>query len=265
MLFLLCDEHHLDYNLFMKLLKSNLLTPFKNLTHAFSTRYGGYSKTPYFSNNLAFHVGDNKNRVLKNHKKLSYRLKYSYKKLIHMKQIHSDIVHIVEKKDNFFNPKECDALITDKLYTPIMIMSADCTPVIIYDSLLHVIAVVHVGRAGAFKNIISKTVSKMSKHFSSKTDSLHVSLGASIHECCYEINSTIANKAKELGFEDMLSYRDKKIFLSVNSIIKKQLYDIGIRKIDEIQKCTSCNNDTFFSYRADKQITGRISAVAMLH
>ena len=69
MLFLLCDERYLDYNLFMKLLKSNLLTPFKNLTHAFTTRHGGYSKAPYFSNNLAFHVGDNKNTVIKKSQK----------------------------------------------------------------------------------------------------------------------------------------------------------------------------------------------------
>ncbi len=249
----------------MKLLKSNLLTPFKNLTHAFTTRHGGYSKAPYFSNNLAFHVGDNKNRVLKNHKKLSYRLKYNYKKLVHMKQIHSDIVHIVDKNDNFFNPKECDALITDRLYTPIMIMSADCTPVIIYDSSLHVIALLHVGRAGAFKNIISKTVAKMQNHFSCHIENLHVSIGASIHGCCYEVNELIEDEAKKLGYTDMISYKEKKIFLHVNKIIKKQLDNLNIRKTDEIDRCSSCENDIFFSYRADNKITGRTSAVVMLH
>jgi YfiH family protein len=248
----------------MKLLKSNLLTPFKNLTHAFSTRYGGYSKSPYNTNNLAFHVGDNPNRVLKNHKKLSYRLKYNYKKLVHMRQIHSDIVHVVDKNDNFFNPKECDALITNRLYTPLMVMSADCTPLIIYDSDLHVIALLHVGRAGAFKNIIKKSVTKMTELFTCKIDSLHVSIGPSIHGCCYEIDKTIADEAKELGYADMLSFRDKKIFLHVNDIIKAQLKDLGIEKTEEIAICTSCENKSFFSYRADKKVTGRNSAVVML-
>lgn len=128
----------------MKVLKSNLLEPFKNLIHAFSTRDGGYSKAPYLSNNLAFHVSDNKNDVIKNHQALAIQLGYDYTKLIYMRQIHSDIVHIVTDKDNFYTPTTCDALITNKKNIPIM--SADCVPIIIYDSRLHVIAVVHAGR-----------------------------------------------------------------------------------------------------------------------
>ncbi len=123
----------------MKLLKSNLLEPYSNLTHAFSTRHGGISKTPYKSNNLAFHVGDNENDVLKNHQLLAKELEYDYTKLVHMQQIHSDIIHIVSEKDDFFNPPKCDVLITNKKNIPIMIMSADCTPIVIYDPLLHVI------------------------------------------------------------------------------------------------------------------------------
>jgi len=248
----------------MKVLKSNLLEPFTNLIHAFSTRDGGYSQVPYQSNNLAFHVGDNKNNVLKNHQLLANKLGYDYAKLIHMQQIHSDIVHIVDNKDNIFNPPKCDALITDKKNTPIMIMSADCIPIIVYDPLLHVIAVIHAGRAGAFKNIVSKTISTMQKSFTCKIESLHVSLGASIHGCCYEVNESITKEAKELGYEEMISYKGTKPFLHVNTIVKKQLRDIGVRYINELDYCSSCENKTFFSYRADSEITGRNAAIAML-
>jgi copper oxidase (laccase) domain-containing protein len=121
-----------------------------------------------------------------------------------------------------------------------------------------------VGRAGAFKNIIKKSVTKMTELFTCKIDSLYVSIGPSIHGCCYEIDKTIADEAKELGYADMLSFRDEKIFLHVNDIIKSQLKDLGIEKTEEIAICTSCENKSFFSYREDKKVTGRNSAVVML-
>ncbi|MEA3523593.1 MAG: peptidoglycan editing factor PgeF [Campylobacterota bacterium] len=247
-----------------KFLKSNLLTPFKNLSHAFSTRNGGYSQKSYHSNNLAFHVGDDKNDVITNHQLLARELGYDYTKLVHMKQIHSDIIHIVTDKDDFFNPPECDALVSNKKNIPIMIMSADCLPIIIYDPLLHVIAVVHAGRAGAFKNIASKTIKIMQEHFSCKIESLHVSLGASIHGCCYEVNESIAKEAKALGYEEMISYKETKPFLHVNTIVKKQLESIGVKFIDELEYCSACENRTFFSYRVDGRVTGRNAAIAML-
>jgi hypothetical protein len=247
-----------------KLLSSPLLESFKNLTHAFSTRHGGVSPSPFSSFNLAFHVGDNPLHVNQNHELLASALGYKKSSLVHMRQIHSDIVHIVSEDDDFEHPPQCDALITNKKNIPLMIMSADCAPIIIYDPLLHVIAVVHAGREGAFKNIIAKTIAQMQEHFTCKPASLHVSLGASIHGCCYEVNENIANEAKALGYQEMLSYKNSAPFLHVNTIVKKQLEETGVKQIDEIALCSACHHETFFSYRADGGITGRTAAVAML-
>jgi len=247
-----------------KLLFSPLLKRFKTLTHSFSTREGGCSLSPYQSFNLAFHVGDNPLHVSQNHERLASTLNYEKSALVHMRQIHSDIVHVVSDKDDFEHPPECDALITNKKNIPIMVMSADCTPIIIYDPIKEVIGVVHAGRAGAFKNIISKTIAMMHKCFTCQPVSLHVSLGASIHGCCYEVNERIANEAKALGYEPMLSYRNDTPFLHVNTIVKHQLVKEGVREIDEIARCSACHHETFFSYRADGGTTGRTAAVAML-
>lgn len=247
-----------------KLLFSPLLKRFKTLTHGFSTREGGLSLKPYQSFNLAFHVGDNPLHVKQNHQLLANALDYDLDQLVHMRQIHSDIVHVLTDEDDFEHPPECDALITNKKNTPIMIMSADCTPVIIYDPVKEVIGVVHAGRSGAFKNIISKTIAMMQEHFTCKPDSLHVSLGASIHGCCYEVNERIANEAKALGYEKMLSFKNKTPFLHVNTIVKHQLAKEGVKEVDEIARCSACHHETFFSYRAEGGTTGRTAAVAML-
>ncbi|MEA2090905.1 MAG: laccase domain-containing protein, partial [Campylobacterota bacterium] len=123
----------------MKIYQSKLLNNFSNLTHAFTTRESG---------NLAFHVDDNPKNVQRNHELLASKLNYEKRRLVHMKQIHSDIVHLVDANDNFGNPPTCDALITDKKNIPIMVMVADCSPILFYNDKQKVIAVAHAGRQG---------------------------------------------------------------------------------------------------------------------
>lgn len=135
----------------MKIYQSKILNNFSNLTHTFTTKDGGVSKKPYSSLNLAFHVQDNSANVITNHEKLASNLNYNKRTLVHMKQIHSDIVHIVSDDNNFDNPPTCDALITDKKNIPLMVMVADCSPILFYDKTKEVIAVAHAGRQGTFK------------------------------------------------------------------------------------------------------------------
>ncbi len=240
------------------------LSLFPNLTHAFTTRHGGISLAPYDTLNLAFHVGDDPLHVNANHDLLAAQLGYEKAALVHMRQIHSDIVHIISDDDDFDHPRECDALITDRIGVALMIMSADCIPLIIYDPLRHVVAVVHAGRAGAFKNIVARTVATMQCHFTCKSESLHVTLGPSIHGCCYEVGEAIAREAEALGYGAMVTCKDKRYFLHVNAIVKAQLEALGVAHVEEIGGCTACNSRDFFSYRAEGGVTGRIAGVALL-
>ena len=251
----------------MKFIQSELLTPYKQVTHLFSTRDGGVSKIPFNSNNLAFHVGDNSENVIQNHLALAKQMGYQHSDLVHMRQIHSDKIIIVDPDiHNFENPPECDALITDKVNIPLMVMTADCTPVLLFDSVQNVIAVVHAGRAGAVEAIVPKTIKKMGSDFGSKLENITVVLGPSIHGCCYEVGEKIAKEVITDGYDFAVIYRDERYYLEVNAIIHKQLEKSGIKKenIENIDICNACENRDFFSYRADSQKTGRIAGVLML-
>jgi YfiH family protein len=239
----------------MKLYYSKKLNTFSNLTHAFTSRKSG---------NLAFHVEDDELSVEKNHENLAKTLNYEKRTLVHMKQIHSDMVIVIDEQ-NFSNPPTCDALITNRPNTPLMVMVADCSPVLFYDDEKKVIAAVHAGRAGAFKNIVKNVVEKMSKEFCSNPKDIHISLGASIGVCCYEVGSEIYDETKALGLEYAVEKRDGSFYLDVNKILKKQLIACGIdeQNIEIFNECTSCNTDKYFSYRAEKQ-TGRFAGVLMI-
>jgi hypothetical protein len=247
----------------------NLITPvfqIPSLTACFTTRHGGTSQIPFDSLNLAFHVNDNPTDVHQNHLLLAKELGYDVNTLIYMRQIHSDSIVIVNEKMDFNSPPECDALITNRPNVPLMVMSADCTPILVYDSAHNAIAAIHAGRAGALNEILPKTLEAMKAEYGTIIGDVMVLLGPSIQRCCYEVNESIAYETAEKGYIDALHREDGRVFLDVNTILLIQLAILGIKKenIEVIDKCTSCNHDTYFSYRADAQHTGRIAGVIML-
>lgn len=240
----------------MKIIPSKLLNKFTNLTQGFTTKELG---------NVAFHVNDDIKNVMQNHQELSQLLEFEQNNLIHMKQIHSADVHIVQDNDDFTNPQSCDALITNKTSTPLMVMVADCSPILFYDEKEKLIAAVHAGRQGAFKNIIKNTLQTMQNRFNAKPQNIVVSIGASIGVCCYEVGAEIYEEAKSLHLEYAFEQRDGSYYLDVNKILKKQLLDSGINpnNLEISQDCTCCNTQKYYSYRAESQ-TGRFAGVIIL-
>jgi len=248
-------------------MQSRLLASHSTIHHIFTTRHGGVSTAPYSSNNVAFHVGDDRHDVNTNHARLARELDYDLSRLVHMRQIHSDKIIIVRDEHMFTNPPECDAIMTDQTGIPLMVMTADCTPILLYDPVHHVIAAVHAGRVGAFKAIAAKTIQKMQTVFSSDPTEIKAVLGPSIHRCCYEVGKVVANEADKNGFGYAISSNTGRYYLDVNRIIKRQLETASVlqENIEELNLCTSCQHETFFSYRADHQQTGRMAGVIMLN
>jgi len=240
----------------MIITQSKLLKRYSNLTNFF---------TDISNNNLAFHVQDDLKDVNQNHKVLASLLDYNQHSLVHMKQIHSDTVHLVDVNDNFKNPPTCDALITNKIDIPIMVMVADCSPVLFYDDIKKVIAVAHVGRAGAFKNIVSNVIDSFTSTFQSKPQDIVVVIGANIKKCCYGVGSEIEKEAKELKLDFSIIKKDLTYFLDLDSIIFSQLKDknIKIKNIEFINICTKCNHKKYFSYRHNPKC-GRFAGVLKL-
>lgn len=249
----------------MQLTKSKLLNNFSDITHSFTDKSGGVSKQSFGSLNLAFHVSDNKLDVHSNHQILADTLNYKLNSLAHMRQIHSDVVHIVNSDDNFSHPPTCDALITDQRDIPLMVMVADCAPILFYDDKQKVIAVAHAGRAGTFKNIVNKVVECFIHEFNSDAKDIYVSIGASIGSCCYEVGSEVKKEAEDLDFNYAIEESGDSYYLNIAKILKRQLIESGIdeNNIEISAECTSCNHDTYFSYRKNS-ITGRFSGVIML-
>ena len=247
----------------MKIFNSKLLAPYNNLIHAFTTRLDGVST---YGNNLAYHVNDNSKQVDQNHNRLATYLQYPLKHLVHMNQIHGDKIISINRNHDFKETPTCDALITQEKQTPLMVMVADCIPILLYDPIQKVIAVVHAGRAGVFTNILSKTIKKMKNEYECETKDIIVALGPSIHQCCYEVGSEVKHEAEEIGLEYAIKTDNDHYYLDLISIVQQELSELRIKKnnIETSEYCTTCNTDTFYSYRAEKNSCGRFAGVIML-
>jgi polyphenol oxidase len=249
-----------------KIDKNNILKKFKNISYSFTNRAGGLSKNNYSSFNLAFHVDDDFADVDANHTILAKKLNYEKETLVHMKQIHSNDVHIVNESDNYKNPPTCDALITNKKNIPLMVMVADCSPILFYDDVQKVIAVAHAGRKGAFSNIVHNVVDSFIQNFNSKAKDIYVSIGASICSLCYEVGEEIAKEAKVLNLEYAIETHHNRYHLNIRKILKHQLLESGIQEknIEISDECSSCLDEKYFSYRSHG-VTGRFAGVIKLN
>jgi len=204
------------------------------------------------------------------------------------RQIHSDLIHCVSSPAD--HPAAGDGLITRTPGLLVGVLAADCLPIIIVDPKQRAVGVFHAGWRGTMKRIAEKGVGEMRRHFGSCPSDLNAAIGPGIRDCCYHVGSEVRDKfesqfayAKSLFREtkDSDEVREKypllflnqrapghgelpkRIFLNLAEANRRQLVDAGIaeKNIFDVDLCTSCRSDLFFSHRADKGITGRMMAV----
>lgn len=212
--------------------------------------------------NIAYHVQDSKENVDKNRIALAKKYHYKYSDLVYMEQIHSNNVVCVDFSSQKLQ-KQCDALITNEKNLPLMVMVADCIPVMFFDEIQQVIAVAHAGRNGVFTNIVKNVVELMIQNYHCETKNIQVFLGESIQKCCYEVSVELANIAINSFGKEFVNGR----LLDLQGICKKQLLNCEILEENiQIQEyCTKCNSSQkYYSYRAQGNEAGRFAAVMML-
>ncbi len=246
---------------------------YKELIHAISTRHGGVSSKNYESLNLSFQVGDEDDKVIKNHQILSQILRFDLSSLATCQQIHRDNVALVDEsylKKDCFLPSNAfpgtDALVTDVPGITLMARYADCVPLIFYDPKTHTVAIAHAGWKGTLAHIGQKTVDVLVNHYHCHPQHILAAIGPSIGPCCYQISSMMTDQAvKELPNtqEYFIESLNGGLHFNLWQANKKQLQSAGIK--DEhiycAELCTSCNFDLFYSYRKGKKVTGRFGVL----
>lgn len=183
-------------------------------------------------------------------------------------QIHSSIVNKIDK-NNIGQRLEGDALITNVPKVPLLILTADCVPVVIVDQVNKAIGLAHAGWRGTYDNISEKTIKEMSKNYNSNPEDLICVIGPSIGPCCYEVSKDLIEKfntnlANYAGKFDII--KDNKYYLDLWKINELMLKDCKVKEenIINLQICTNCNYDKFYSYRKHNKTSKRIGTMIQI-
>lgn len=237
--------------------------------HCFSTRLGGVSKGECSSLNLGFNKKDLAKNVENNYKRLCLAIGVNPYRLVFSNQVHDDRIKVVTKEDcadkigGAGNIKGIDALITNEPGIALATFYADCVPVYLLDTKNRAIGLVHSGWRSTVLNISGKTVTAMANSFESEPENILAAIGPSIGKCHFEVDLPVAEQ-----FEGRYVTKadNDKYYVDLWEVIYDQLTSSGIldNNITMANLCTYCNNNIFFSHRADKGKTGSLAAIMEL-
>lgn len=242
------------------------------LCFAITHRLNGVSDAPFSSLNLGYHVGDNSESVDENHRRVKRRFSEVFNTktsaLHYLSQVHGtqsifleDLPPVRLKSQNqSVCIGEADGIITHTLYQSCLVMVADCNPILLYDRIRRVMAVIHAGRKGVLDGIVLGTFQSMCDKYGSRAEDCLVYVGPSIRGCCYEVGEAVKREVVDRGFAGAL----QGVKLDLISCLRSQLRYLGIHSehIEIDPHCTHCSK-YLYSYRREGQ-TGRFGLIAML-
>ena len=165
---------------------------------------------------------------------------------------------------------DTDALVTADKGVGLMVMSADCVPVLFYDPVKQVIAAVHAGWRGTVARIVMETVSIMQEKFDCCPGDIRAGIGPSIGKCCFEVSREVAQVFRNLFPEDgnvvFAGQKPDKYQIDLWEANRLELLNTGLKPehIEIAGICTQCYPERLFSYRRDGKAAGRFGAGIIL-
>lgn len=187
-----------------KLLKSSLLEKY-SLVYGFTTKNAGN-----------FRYG--------NLEKLGILFNIGPQNIITMHQTHKNDILITRLKNKF-----------------LVVIVADCVPILFYDPVKKIVAVCHAGWQGTLLRVAETTIKK----FRSDPKNITAVIGPHICSKCYDVP-----KERAIKFKNYIKIKDK-YYLDLGKENMEQLKSAGVTKVEDLNICTSCQNKLLYSYRKE--------------
>jgi hypothetical protein len=248
-------ERSLQKQRLPNIIKSRLLGKFPDLVHGMSTKIGLVNEPPFY-NNLSSKIGDKIENVNANRKHFLDSLGISEAQLAVPHQVHSNTIEIVDKP-GFYDKR--DGLITAVKNVFLVVSTADCLPVLIYDKAKQVCGAIHSGWRGTQQNIIGEALKIFLGKFESQPADLLVFIGPGISRKHFEVGEDVAALFDTKFVED----RNGKFYVNILGNVLEQIKSFGIKsaQIEYSRKCSFAEINYLHSYRRDREKSGRMFSV----
>lgn len=123
----------------------------------------------------------------------------------------------------------CDAIITDVPNFTILVPFSDCPPVVFFDEVKHIMAVIHSGRLGTLLGLSQKTFEEMDKHFSCQPQNIIAYLFPGICDKCYIVDKPMTNAPENL--RKYIKEINGEYSFDLRGMVLQQIINIGIERV----------------------------------
>ena len=169
---------------------------------ALTTRDGGTSTGAFASLNLGRHVGDDAAAVQANRSRVADALGVSLNDLVFCQQVHQRAVAVVGDEHRGRGTRSdadalgaTDALVTDTPGPVLVVMVADCVPIVLHDPTAGVLAVVHAGWGGTVRGVTPAAVRAM-VDLGAEPGRIVAGVGPAINGAVYQVGDEVAQPAR---------------------------------------------------------------------
>ena len=211
--------------------------------------------------NLALHVHDQADRVQQHRMALLEDFaEFGVDKITWMTQTHSTICLTINEQMPF-EALEGDGLVTQRKSHALMMMTADCLPIVLGNAEGTEVANLHAGWRGLANGIVENTIAEMT------TKPVWAWMGAAISQPCFEVGTEVKQvfcekyPPLESAFESGKQFG--KYQADLYAIARYILGLYGVKVVLGGDQCSYRQSDRYYSYRRDPQ-AGRMASFAFM-
>jgi len=223
----------------------------------FTTRCGGTSVGPCESLNLGLLTDDDPASVFHNRQLACSDAGADATSASMSHQVHGPRVGRAEPTgiDAPADHPRRDGCWSDVPGQAMLVLTADCLPIALYRSEgTPAAAVIHAGWRGLLAGVIEAGVRELA------SNNPCAAVGPAIGPCCYEVGESVARPFIERYGANVVDGSRLNLWEAAEWTLRAA----GCTRVDRINRCTSCEPDTFFSHRRDHGITGRQGVIAFV-
>ncbi len=231
----------------------------------FTPRAGGTSAGPYAALNLGMHVADEWRRVHANRGLVARAAGLEDDALVFAQQVHGARVAVVERSGS--RPRTggvagVDALVTRTPGLGLVVLAADCLPVLLADAAAGVVAAAHAGRQGLLAGVLEATLTEMQALGATAGGTTAV-LGPAACGGCYEVPQDMADDAERRIPGSRGTTRQGTPSVDLVAGARAVLRAAGVEAVTAVGGCTLEQPERWYSYRRDRT-TGRHGGLVRL-
>lgn len=173
-----------------------------------------------------------------------------------MNQVHGEHVEVIQEASTQTKMTATDGLITRRKKCYLMVKTADCVPLIMYDQAHQSVALLHVGWRGAHQGIIAKALAQMRVLYGTDPSTANYYIGPAIKSCCYRFTDAPV-QADDPAWRQHVVRKDAIWQIDLPGFIRAACLAMGANQqhIIDSEECTGHQLD-YHSYTRSKK-TGK--------